>query len=109
MIESTDDLEHIFEQAVKEAERKIPFFNSIVKPLAKATKKVIDNTIDNFKKDKDQNKKEEEKLDISYTEVSEGGKNNKDNTFSMLFFNSSLIVVGAVLIIFYQYSVSFLS
>ena len=64
---------------------------------------MIDNTISSLKKDKDQNIKEEEKPRISYTEVPEGGKNNKDNTFSMLFFNSSLILVGAVLIIFYRH------
>ena len=35
--------------------------------------------------------------------VNEMGENNIKNTFSMIFFNLSLIVVGIVIIIFYQY------
>ena len=87
---------------MKEAEKKIPFFNSVIKPLAKATKKAIDSTINNLKKDKDLSEKKQ-KPNVSYIDIPEGGSNNKNNTFSMLFFNSSLIVVGAILIIFYQY------
>tara|TARA_Y100001970_G_scaffold144503_1_gene177454 strand:+ start:58 stop:816 length:759 start_codon:yes stop_codon:yes gene_type:complete len=39
--------------------------------------------------------------------IYEGGKNNVKNTFSMLFFNSSLVVVGIVIILFYQYFYKF--
>ena len=35
--------------------------------------------------------------------INENGENNKSNTFSMLFFNSSLIIVGIVIIAFYQF------
>ena len=83
----------------KVAEKEIPLYESVVKPLAKAGKKWVDKA---FKKDEDPAERTQ-KFNISYTEVPEGGSNNKDNTFSMLFFNSSLIVVGAILIIFYRY------
>ena len=35
--------------------------------------------------------------------INEMGENNIKNTFSMIFFNLSLIIVGIVIIIFYQY------
>ena len=39
--------------------------------------------------------------------VNEMGENNIKNTFSMIFFNLSLIIVGIVIIIFYQYFYKF--
>ena len=35
--------------------------------------------------------------------IYEGGENNADNTLSMIFFNSSLVIVGIVIITFYQF------
>ena len=41
--------------------------------------------------------------DDDYPPINEGGYNNKKNTVSMILFNGSLIVVGLVIIVFYQF------
>ena len=61
----------------KEGEKKIPFYNETIKPIT-------------------------DKLS-SYISKSEGGDNNESNLISMLLFNSSLIIVGLTLILFYKY------
>ena len=64
----------------KEAEKKIPLYKEAIKPL---TDKIVDR--------------------ISPKKEVDGGDNNKSNLKSMILFNSSLVIVGITLIIFYRY------